>query len=66
MRVDFVVREPGEHKRLISVNLETVPRKGETVFIKDYAREVHSVQWIVGERVQGEKFAPYVVVLLNP
>ena len=49
MQVEFWLRTPGEHKRIIIVGMEYPPRAGETVAITadGTAREVHSVAYIV-------------------
>lgn len=45
MKIEFSLRIPGQHETLPVVELDAVPREGETVLLKegDSAHYVHSV-----------------------
>jgi hypothetical protein len=48
MRVQFYLREPGNHHVLTSFDMDAIPRAGEHVTLSENGgtREVHSVEWI--------------------
>lgn len=46
MRVDFVLREPGNHHVIDSRNMKLIPRKDDWVQVGDIVYVVHLVTWI--------------------
>jgi hypothetical protein len=48
MIVEFWLREPGEHRKVDTMELDCVPRAGEAVTLQSVTRDVHSVTYIIG------------------
>ena len=46
MQIDFVVHIPGRRQKLMTMNMDDVPRQGESVVVDDETeRTVHSVTY---------------------
>jgi len=52
MIVRFVSRIPGNHKTILTVEMNSVPREGDVVSINDTSYAVHSVSWDINKDEQ--------------
>lgn len=52
MIVRFVARIPANHKTILTVEMDSVPREGEVVSIDNASYAVHSVSWDINKDEQ--------------
>jgi hypothetical protein len=53
MKVELWDRTPGGHTHLVTVEMDAVPREGETVSLTPDSRahRVHSVSWVAQDNI---------------